>query len=245
MTDIEKILNYSFHNRTLLQNALIHKSFNEGSRNDLPDNEKLEFLGDSVINLVVTETLYRRFPSWNEGDLSKLKAHLVSSSFLYELAGRLGLNQYLVLGKGEEKNDGRQNTKIIASLFEAIVGSVYLDSNFRVVSQTFLPLFEPFLANLKDCETRINDYKSELQELIQSQHPLLPSYRIVAQEGKTPLITFTVAVSLGDHELARGTGRNKRQAEQNAAANALAHLDKDRNYQQISDVFFVTRENDP
>ncbi len=244
MNEIETILNYAFRNRSLMQNALIHKSFNEGSRRDLPDNEKLEFLGDSVINLVVTEALYRRFPSWNEGDLSKLKAHLVSSAFLYELAQTLGLNQFLVLGKGEEKNDGRRNHKIIASLFEAMIGAIYLDSNFRVASQVSLPLFEPFLANLHDCESRINDYKSELQELVQRHHTLLPSYRILAQEGKPPNFVFTMGVFLGDHELARGVGRNKRQAEQNAAANALAHLNKDQDYQQISDVFFVTKESD-
>ncbi len=242
MTEIEKIMNYSFRNHALLQNALIHKSFNEGSRKDLPDNEKLEFLGDSVINLVVTENLYRRFPSWNEGDLSKLKAHLVSSSFLNELAQNLGLSQFLVLGKGEEKNDGRQNPKLIASLFEALVGAVYLDSNFRVASQVFLPLFEPFLSKLHDRESRINDYKSELQELVQSRHTLLPSYRILNQEGKAPSLIFTVAVFLGDHELGRGTGKNKRQAEQNAAANALSLLNKGQDYRQISDVFFVTKE---
>jgi ribonuclease-3 len=242
MTEIETILNYGFRNRNLLQNALIHKSFNEGSKKDLPDNEKLEFLGDSVINLVVTEALYKRFTTWNEGDLSKLKAHLVSSSFLYDLAVTLGLNQFLVLGKGEEKNDGRQNPKIIACLFEAVVGAIYLDCNFRVTSQTVLPLFEPFLANLQDCESRINDYKSELQELVQRHHTQLPTYRLVAQEGRPPTITFTVAVMLGDHELARGKGRNKRQAEQVAASNALGELNKEQDYQQISDVFFVTSD---
>jgi ribonuclease-3 len=191
---------------------------------------------------VVTEALYKRFTAWNEGDLSKLKAHLVSSSFLYDLAVTLGLNQFLVLGKGEEKNDGRQNPKIIACLFEAVVGAIYLDSDFRVTSQTVLPLFEPFLGNLQDCESRINDYKSELQELVQRHHTQLPTYRIVSQEGRPPTITFTVAVMLGDHELARGSGRNKRQAEQVAASNALGELNKDQEYQQISDVFFVTSD---
>lgn len=244
MTELEKTLKYGFRNKTLLQNALIHKSYNEGSRKDLPDNEKLEFLGDSVINLVVTEALYRRFPSWSEGDLSKLKAHLVSSSFLYELASTLGLNQFLVLGKGEEKNDGRKNHKIIASLFEALIGAIYLDSTFRVVSQTVLPLFEPFLSKLNDSDSRINDFKSELQETIQRHHTQLPHYEIVAREGKPPLVSFTVAVLLGDHELGRGEGRNRRQAEQSAAANALSRLNGEQEYQQISDVFFVTREGD-
>lgn len=242
--DLERKLKYHFRNKALLRNALIHKSYHEGLREDLPNNEKLEFLGDSVINLVVTEYLFRRFERFSEGELSKIKAHLVSSNFLYKVARSVDLGDYVMLGKGEEKNDGRHNRRIIASLFEAVVGAIYLDSNFKVVANTIISFFKEFIEKTIEHKEaiKINDYKSELQEIIQKHHSFLPEYRILSETGKPPHTVFTAVILLDGREISRGEGKNKRQAEQDAAYNALKKLDNVLNYEKLSEVFFLKND---
>jgi len=242
LQEIEKKFNYSFKDKELLTTALIHKSYNEGLKKDLPDNEKLEFLGDSVINLVITGYLFKRFQNLNEGELSKLKAHLVSSEYLYEIANSLQLNEYIHLGKGEEKNNGRNNKKIISSLFEALVGAIYLDSNFSFVSTIIIAFYRDFLEKYLEKEIKINDYKSELQEIIQKNHSILPIYKIFSISGSAPNITFQVAVFLNDKEIGLGEGKNKRAAEQNAAFNALKKNNGFINYEKLSEVFFLKND---
>lgn len=237
--ELENKLNYHFRNKEILRNALIHKSYNEGLKENLVNNEKLEFLGDSVINLVVTDLLYKRLKGTSEGDLSKLKAHMVSTNFLYEMADSIQLEEYVLLGKGEEKIGGRHNKKIIASLFEAVVGAIYVDSGFRVVAATISPFFKNFLENLMQKSVRINDYKSELQEVLQSHGHVLPRYEIVKESGKSPNVTFTAAVYLGKKEIGRGSGKSKRQAEQNAALHALENADDVIEIEKLSGVFFL------
>lgn len=240
--ELERKLNYSFKNKELLRTALIHKSFNEGLQKGLPDNEKLEFLGDSVVNLVVTDHLYRSFPALNEGELSKLKAHLVSTNSLSRIAQSMALSNFAFLGKGEEKNDGRKNKKINASLFEAVIGAVYIDSSYKTVSSIVFAFFREFLDKFSRREMKINDYKSELQELIQKKQSYLPSYRIVEQTGKPPNVIFTAAVFIENNEIGRGTGPNKRKAEQDAAFNALTRIDHTFNYEKLSEVFFLKND---
>lgn len=242
---IEKKLGYHFKNKDNLRLALIHKSYNEGLRRDLPDNEKLEFLGDSVINLTVTEYLFRRFRRFNEGELSKLKAHLVSSNFLFNIAKSLDLGEFILLGRGEEKNDGRNNKRIMASLFEALVGAIYLDSNFRVVSSVIIPFFKgPIEALVESKEDiRINDYKSELQEIVQKHNSFLPEYQIISEVGKPPNIVFNSVIYLDGKEIARGQGSSKRHAEQNAAYNALKKIDNVIGYEKLSEVFFLKNDS--
>jgi ribonuclease-3 len=244
--ELENKLAYRFKNMELLTNALTHKSYHEGLQGfeDLPNNEKLEFLGDSVINLVVTEYLFRRFKKFSEGELSKLKAHLVSSNFLFKVARSVDLGDYVLLGKGEEKNEGRNNRRIIASLFEAVVGAIYLDSNYRVVSNTIISFFKDFIEQfIEDKEAiKINDYKSELQEIIQRHHNLLPEYRVLSETGKPPHTIFTAVIFLEGQEISRGQGKNKRQAEQDAAYNALKKLDNVLNYEKLSEVFFLKND---
>lgn len=241
LEELEKDLNYSFKNKEILKNALIHKSYNEGLQKELPDNEKLEFLGDSVINLAITEHLFKTYKKWDEGELSKLKSHLVSSNFLSKIARSINLSDYVLLGKGEEKNNGRDNKKINASLFEAVIGAVYLDSNFKVALSVVIAFFREFLNKFNQKEIKINDYKSELQEIIQEKNNSLPCYKIVEESGKPPNINFTASVYLDNNEIGRGMGKNKRQAEQDAALNALKRINKLKNYEKLSEVFFFKK----
>ena len=231
---------YRFRNRELLHHALVHRSYREGARGDCFDNERLEFLGDSVINLVVTEMIYRRFNHLREGDLHKMKAHLVSTDFLADVARSLGLGDLVLLGKGEEKNGGRQNRKILASLFEAIAGAMFLDSTFRTSAPVLRKFYGDYLKSIGPQDIRINDYKSELQEYLQARGQETPQYRLVSSEGQPPHTRFKVAVQVGDRDLAFGIGPSKRQAEQEAASEALSRLQKVP-VQKLSDVFFITQ----
>ena len=238
MEELEKRLGYRFRDRDLLRTALTHKSFNEGGRNRGLDNERLEFLGDSVIGLVITDYIYRRCRDNREGDLAKLRAHLVSSNVLFKLARSVGLGGHILLGRGEEKNQGRRNSKIISSCFEALIGAMYLDSDFATAAAVIVERFREFLEQLLNDEMRINDYKSELQELIQKHRNILPVYRITAESGKPPDTVFRVAVFLDDSEIGSGTGRNRREAEQEAALIALKNIGNFMHFEKLSETFF-------
>ena len=241
--DIEKKLNYSFRNKTLLTEALTHTSYNEGKRkNRVNDNERLEFLGDSVINLVITDYLFKKFGKLHEGDLSKLKAHLVSSGFLYNLAKSIEMSTFILLGKGEEKNGGRENIRIIASLFEAIAGAVYLDSNFKTTSAVLIRFFEAFLEEHLEKNIKINDYKSELQEVVQKDGGPLPEYVLLEESGKPPDTQFKSAVYVNKKKMGNGKGKSKRQSEQGAAFDALLKLGDFADYNKISEVFFIKND---
>ncbi len=240
--DLEERLGYTFKDKELLRTALTHKSYNEGLQTGLPDNEKLEFLGDSVISLVITDYLFRKFITLNEGELSKLKAHLVSSNSLYCIADSLKLSKHLLLGKGEEKNQGRNNTKINAALFEAVTGGIYMDSNYKTTARVIIAFFRDFLEKYAEKEIKINDYKSELQEVVQKKNNFLPEYKIIGESGKPPNVTFTAAVYLKDARVGIGTGKNKRKAEQDAAFNALQKVDEFINYEKLSEVFFLKND---
>lgn len=241
--ELESKLNYSFRNKQLLTEALTHTSYNEGKRkNRVTDNERLEFLGDSVINLVITDYLFKKFGKLHEGELSKLKAHLVSSRFLYILARSIEMNTYIFLGKGEEKNGGRENVRIIASLFEAIAGAVYLDSNFKTTSAVLIRFFESFLEQHVEKNIKINDYKSELQEIIQRDSGSLPEYVLLEEKGKPPNTLFISAVYIDKKKKGEGKGKSKRQSEQGAAFDALLKIGEFADYKKISEVFFIKND---
>ena len=148
----------------------------------------------------------------------------------------------MLLGKGEEKIGGRNNKKIIASLFEAVVGAIYVDSGFRTVATTIAPFFKDFLENLMEKSVRINDYKSELQEILQKHRNVLPQYEILNETGKSPNMNFIAAVYLGKKEIGRGAGKSKRQAEQNAALHALEKADDFIHIEKLSEVFFLKND---
>ena len=238
MDELQKKLNYRFRDDELLRSALTHKSYNEGGKNRGSDNERLEFLGDSVIAMVITDHIYRRCRDHSEGDLAKMRAHLVSSNLLFKVAKTIGLGSYILLGRGEEKNQGRRNPKIVSSSFEALIGAMYLDSDLTTAGTVIIRLFKDFLEQLLNHELRINDYKSELQELIQKHKNVLPSYKVVAENGKPPDIQFKVAVFLENSEIGSGWGRNRREAEQEAALIALKNIGNFIHFERLSDTFF-------
>ncbi len=241
--DLENKLNYTFRNKNLLTEALTHTSYNEGKRkNRVNDNERLEFLGDSVINLVITDYLFKKFGKLHEGDLSKLKAHLVSSGFLNNLARSIEMNKYILLGKGEEKNGGRENVRIISSLFESIAGAVYLDSNFKATSLVLIRFFEVFLEQHLEKNIKINDYKSELQEVIQKDGSPLPEYILIEESGKPPYTHFKSAVYVNKKKMGEGKGKSKRQSEQGAAFDTLLKIGDFADYKKISEVFFIKND---
>jgi ribonuclease-3 len=238
MEDLEKKLGYRFRDRELLRTALTHRSYNEGGRERALDNERLEFLGDSVIGLAITDTIYRRCRDNREGDLAKLRAHLVSSKVLFKVARSIGLGGHILLGRGEEKNQGRRNGKIVSSCFEALVGAVFLDSDFATAGAVVADLFREILEGLVGDELRINDYKSELQELVQRHGSALPVYKVVGESGKPPDTVFRVAVYLEESEIGSGTGRNRKEAEQEAALIALRNIGNFMNFEKLSETFF-------
>ncbi|HEX7502235.1 MAG TPA: ribonuclease III [Acidobacteriota bacterium] len=238
MEELEKKLGYRFRDRDLLRTALTHKSFNEGGRNRGLDNERLEFLGDSVIGLVITDYIYRRCRDTREGKMAKLRAHLVSSNLLFKVAKSIGLGGHLLLGRGEEKNQGRRNSKLVSSCFEALVGAMYLDADFATATRVVVALFLEIMEGLINDEMRINDYKSELQELIQKHRNILPAYKVMGESGKPPDTVFRVAVFLDDSEIGSGSGRNRREAEQEAALIALKNIGNFIHFEKLSDTFF-------
>jgi ribonuclease III len=238
MDELQKKLNYRFKNNDLLRSALTHKSFNEGGKNRGADNERLEFLGDSVIGMVITDHIFRRCRDNNEGDLAKMRAHLVSSNLLFKVAKTIGLGSHILLGRGEDKNQGRRNPKIVSSTFEALVGAMYLDSDLPTAGAVVIALFKDFLEQLLSHDLRINDYKSELQELIQKHKNILPSYKVVAENGKPPDTQFKVAVFLENSEIGSGWGKNRREAEQEAALIALKNIGNFIHFERLSDTFF-------
>lgn len=239
MEEIENRIQYRFKNREFLYTALTHRSYNEGRKENQNHNERLEFLGDSVIGLAITDYLFRKLRNREEGELAKLKAHLVSSDSLFQIAQQVDLGSAIFLGRGEEKNKGRLNKKILSSAFEALIGAVYLDAGFRTASQMVVQFFEKYIEPLLQNEMRINDYKSELQELLQKHRNILPLYRVVDEKGRPPVTFFKVAVLLDGVEIGCGTGKSRKEAEQQAAYQALQNIGNYIHIEKLSEVFFA------
>jgi ribonuclease-3 len=199
--------------------AITHKSAEQEL--SLPANERLEFLGDAVLNLVVAEYLYRSHPDLAEGDLTKVKAVAVSEPVLAAIGRKLGLGAYLMLAKGEEQTGGRERSSILADGMEALFAAVYLDRGLRVARALILELVGDHLEAIERREYE-PDYKTLLQEKIQEVHRAPPTYRVIAQSGPDHDRTFIAEARIGRQMLGRGTGKSKKQAEQAAAREALA-----------------------
>lgn len=229
MMGLEKRLGYEFKNAALLSRALTHKSYANEFKSSLEHNEKLEFLGDAVLDLVVGEFLYEKFPADTEGGLSKKRASIVNEEVLSELALDMGLNKLLQLGKGEAQTGGALKPRLIASSVEAIVGAIYLDGGFEAarnfIRQEFLPLADRFCGQ-EDFE---RDYKTRLQELVQKSSKETPRYEVLAEEGPPHDREFLVCVKVKEDVWAQGRGRSKKNAEQMAAKNALEMKYKETN----------------
>ncbi|WP_374080330.1 ribonuclease III [Bdellovibrio bacteriovorus] len=229
MTELEQRLGYQFKNKALLERALTHKSFANELKSPTEHNEKLEFLGDAVLDLVVGEFLYEKFPNDTEGGLSKKRASIVNEEVLSELALDMELNKLMHLGKGETLTGGAQKPRLIASSFEAIVGALYLDGGFEVTKYFIRREFTTLTARVCGSEDFEKDYKTRLQELVQKSLKETPKYEVLAEEGPPHDREFLVCVKVKEDVWAQGRGRSKKNAEQSAAKNALETKCKETN----------------
>jgi ribonuclease-3 len=221
---LEQNLGYWFRDASLCEAALTHKSWmNETEESGRTDNERLEFLGDAVLALVTSDLLMRRFPDQPEGELSKARAAIVNESGLAQVAESLSLGQWIFLGRGEEQAGGRQKRSLLANTFEALVGAVYLDGGFEAAFQVADRLFSPLIADVPTAASK--DFKSRLQELAQARLQLAPTYTVLSEQGPDHAKTFEIAILIGDKEYGRAFGRSKKEAQQNAAQQALALMD--------------------
>ncbi len=223
---LEAVLGYQFRSRELLQRALTHRSSiyeKNDARTAAADNEQLEFLGDSVLGFIVSDVLLARYPTYPEGRLSKSKAHLVSASHLYEVASRLKLGEYLLLGRGEELSGGREKKALLSNSLEAVIAAVYLDGGFEPVRQ-FVIEHVLGTASAGEESVHLTDYKGALQELAQSLKLPQPRYAIVEELGPEHAKTFLVEVRVGENWVGRGDGLSKKSAGQKAAQKILEQL---------------------
>ncbi len=223
MTALEERLGYSFRNRALLETALTHSSYaNENRASGIVCNERLEFLGDSVLGVTVADFLYRHFPDMPEGRMTRLRAELVCEQSLHRVALELHLGDYLRLGKGEEHNGGRKRASILSDAVEAVIAAMYLDAGMETAAGF---IHRCLLDDVRAIETpTFTDYKTSLQELVQRHSGQVLSYELVGEEGPDHAKTFRVQVCLNGDPIGRGIGRTKKEAEQAAAANALEAL---------------------
>ena len=223
MTALEERLGYSFRNRALLETALTHSSYaNENRASGIVCNERLEFLGDSVLGVTVADFLYRHFPDMPEGRRTRLRAELVCEQSLHRVALELHLGDYLRLGKGEEHNGGRKRASILSDAVEAVIAAMYLDAGMETAAGF---IHRCLLDDVRAIETpTFTDYKTSLQELVQRHSGQVLSYELVGEEGPDHAKTFRVQVCLNGDPIGRGIGRTKKEAEQAAAANALEAL---------------------
>ena len=216
---LEETLGIHFENPALLKLALTHRSYiYESAGEGLSSNERLEFLGDSILAFASADYLYRAFPALSEGELSDLRAALVKGETLATFAREIELGNFLLMGKGEQSSGISQ--RVLASAFEAVLGALYLDQGIESVQRFLLPKLEPLAHNIVS-KKLFKDQKSLFQELAQAHVGITPTYRLVTQEGPSHKREFTVEVLLGDEVAGKGQGRNKQTAEQEAARAAL------------------------
>jgi ribonuclease-3 len=224
LSELEKKLGISFTDKSVLQRALTHRSYlNENPDYPLSDNERLEFLGDAVLDFLTAKYLYNRFPEMAEGRLTSLRAALVKRETLAHFAVALNLGPYLLLSRGEAESGGRERQAILCATFEALVGAILLDQGLQAVEDFILKCIEPEIRHILD-EELYKDAKSTLQELTQGRLQTTPIYRTVAERGPDHAKEFTVEVLIGNEVYGHGIGHNKQIAEQAAAKMALQRL---------------------
>lgn len=220
---LEQKLPYEFKDKNLLIEALSHSSFvNEQSETDIRDNERLEFLGDAVLNLVVGHILMQHYPHLEEGDLSRMRAGLVNESQLAKVARSIDLGFHIRLGKGEVHSNGREKKSILADTFEAVLAAIYLDDGFESAFKIIATHFSSLVKSTMDPMIQ-SDYKSQLQEIVQVTHRVVPLYHVIEESGPDHDKTFRVEVKIGEIRK-EGVGKSKKTAEQNAAQQALQVL---------------------
>ena len=220
--DLEGAIGYKFKNITLLQNALTHSSYaNERWHDSLKSNERLEFLGDSILGMTVAEYLYQNFPDRPEGELTRMRADMVCETSLAAIAEKIDLGKHLLLGHGEEQGGGRNRPSILADAVESVIAASFLDGGVEA-AEGFIKRF--VLCNVPVKRLQNTDYKTMLQELVQQKKNQVLTYGLVDEFGPDHSKTFTVEVSLNDQVVGKGTGSSKKRAEQDAARAAIAEL---------------------
>ncbi len=235
LSNLQQILACTFNDINLLDNALIHRSFvNENPSQSYKDNERLEFLGDAVIGLCLSDMLIKKFPDYAEGQLSKLRAYVVNEQSLADLARKLDIGNYLLLGKGEEGSGGRTKTSILSNTFEAVTAAIYLDCGFdeayKFLKRIFAPLIEEGTKSLI-----YRDYKTALQEICQNRFKETPKYTLIRETGPDHDKMFEISLVVAGAITATGTGKSKKEAEQRAAQKALEELLKPQNTPPVPD----------
>lgn len=220
MNPLEQRLHYKFRNPLLLAEALTHPSLGHETQRHHFDNQRLEFLGDAVLQLIFTEYLFDHYPEFTEGQLTKLRARLVSRDGLRILAHKIGLGKYLMMGRGEEASGGRERSSALADAYEALIGAMYLDSDYVTVRRIVLTEAREFLETLQPDTSDLNP-KGRLQEILQSISPESPTYEIVNQTGPEHEKRFVARILWAGRALGEGEGRSKKEAEVAAARAAL------------------------
>lgn len=222
--NLQATLGIDFGDLSLLQQALVHRSYlNENPDLPLASNERLEFLGDAVLGFVVAEGIYHRFPDLSEGELTKLRSALVRGETLGRVALSLNLGEYLYLGRGEEESGGRRRTRNLGCTLEAVIGAVLIDQGLDAAKSFILRILGSELERAIE-DKLAADYKSRLQQIIQSERKITPVYRTIEEVGPDHAKVFTVEVLAGDSILGQGSGASKRAAEMEAACEALESL---------------------
>jgi len=222
--ELSKKVGYTFKRSELLHQALRHASYvNEQENENLEDNERLEFLGDAVLDLAISHLLMERFKDAEEGTLSKYRALVVDELGLYRVALKLQLGNYLLLGKGEEQSNGREKPSILADTVEALLGAIYLDAGFNKTMKVIVGLFSSLLDRVETQEM-VHDFKSLLQEYTQENCKTLPKYRLVRENGPAHDKTFTVVLTINGKTLGQAEGKSKKEAEQKVAREAFLCL---------------------
>lgn len=213
--ELESRLGYSFKNKQLIIEALTHKSFKKPY-----NNERLEFLGDAVLDLIVGEYLFKKFPSSDEGTLSKIRASLVNENGFAHLANELNLGKYIYISLAEENNEGRTKLSLLSNAFEAVMGAIYLESGLGGTKSIVIKLLEECYPTI-DLQTLSKDYKTALQEYTQAKYGITPTYEMIGSSGPDHKKEFEIEVLLGDKTLATSIGKSKKEAQQKAAQIAL------------------------
>lgn len=224
LDELQTHIGYFFKDIELLKKSLTHGSYYHENKEHCSHNERFEFLGDAILDFVISEILMNTFPLKREGDLSQMRAAIVNQKTLADMASQLNLGEYLYLGRSEEKTNGREKPSILASALEALITAVYKDGGFEEVNLCIQNLFLDIVKKV-ETEYEAMDSKSKLQQLLQGRFRMVPSYHIVSQEGPDHQKTFEVQLTFQGKELARGKGKNKKEAECQAARLALESIE--------------------
>ncbi|MCX8008678.1 MAG: ribonuclease III [Patescibacteria group bacterium] len=225
LDDLQNTIGIQFHDKELLKNAFYHRSYLNEARHIKHSNERLEFLGDAVLSLLTSEFLYKNYPEFPEGTLTNIRSGLVKTKSLADVAQTLHLGDLLMLSRGEEESGGRRNVSLLADCFEALLGAIFLDHGIETAREFLQTYLFPKAQHIIETKSYI-DFKSLLQEIVQQESKISPTYRVAKSEGPDHDKTFWIEVMIGDKVAGSGVGKSKQEGEQNAAADALEKMGK-------------------